>query len=164
MAALGSSRQRSDGLRIKHEEKSMKIDYLILADAAIATDGKHYLHGAGWETIATRRLPVLHPQMSAALRVRVEAGEPTRRLGVDLVGPDNGSLLAAPIYADLGPASTAQGSAAREQAICVVFNFGALNLSNPGGHAVILSENGVEIHRAGFQVDLIADELQRRGS
>ena len=156
-AAVGSSRQDSDPHRNNREETSMKVDYLILADAAIAADGKHYLHGAGWETIGARALPVFHSQMSAALRVLVPAGDPPSRLGLDLVDPDGGSLLPAPLYADVGPVATPLGGLGPEQAICLVFNFGGLHLSTPGQHAVVLSVDGAEVHRTTFQVQVIPE-------
>jgi hypothetical protein len=155
-AAVGSSRQGSEVLRIKREEKSLKVDYMILADAAIAADGKHYLHGAGWETIAARGLPVFHPQVSAAVRVRIPSGDPPRRLGADLVDPSGESLLTAPMYTDVGPAPTNQTPAPAEQAVCLVFNFGGVELSSPGQHAVVLSADGVEIHRTPFVVQVVS--------
>jgi hypothetical protein len=155
--ALAGSRQSSEGLRIQREERSMNVDYLILADAAIAADGKHYLHGAGWETIATRGLPVFHPQMSAAVRLRVPAGDPPHRLGVDMIDPEGESLLATPIYTDVSPPAAGQAPAASDQAICLVFNFGGLHFSNPGEHAVVLSVDGLEIQRTPFVVQVLPD-------
>ncbi|MEA2644926.1 MAG: hypothetical protein QOE92_9 [Chloroflexota bacterium] len=149
--ALASSRQDTEVIRPPREEAAMKVDYLILADAAIAADGKHYLHGAGWDTVAARSFPVWHPQMSAAVRLRVPAGDAPHRLGVDLLDPTGASLLPAPLYTDVNPAAAA-GAGAEEQVFALVFNFGGLQFSEPGAYAVVLTADAVELVRSTFHV------------
>jgi hypothetical protein len=49
----------------------MQVDYLVLADAAAAVEGKHYIHGAGWDRLLAPSFPVTHPLMSVAIRFRI---------------------------------------------------------------------------------------------
>ena len=153
-AALASSRQEGRLPQPRTEARPMKVDYLILADAAIATDGKHYMHGAGWDTVAAASLPVFHGRLSAALRLRVPEAGPAARLGVDVVGPDGASLLAAPIYNDLVPAASAPAGAPEDRVLAMVFNFDGLHFNNTGTFAVVASVDGVELHRTEFHVRL----------
>ncbi|MEA2682381.1 MAG: hypothetical protein QOK05_709 [Chloroflexota bacterium] len=164
-SAVASSRQGSQVLQLKRtpantetaptdespmEAIDMKVDYLVLADAAIATEGKHYLHGAGWDSLVAVSLPVFHRHMAAALRLRLPGGGATRRLGVDVVNPEGASILAAPIYNDLVPASADQGL--DEQAMALVFNFDSLHFTQAGRYSVVVSVDGVELHRTPFTV------------
>jgi hypothetical protein len=147
-AALASTRQDSDVVRLKREERSMKVDYLILADAAIAADGKHYMHGAGWDTVASPSFPVVHPHMSAALRLRVPGGDPAHRVGVDVVSPAGMSILPAPIYTDVTPAVESQGPSSEDRVVCLAFSFSGLQFTNTGDYAVVVTIDGVEAERS----------------
>lgn len=149
--AVGRTRADLDTVPALREENSMKVDYLILADAAIAADGKHYLHGAGWETILATAFPVFHPQISAAFRLRIPPGDTGHRLGLDVVGPDEATILAAPIHTDVGVRPGASPPA-EEQLLCLTFNVGALHFANPGAYAVVITVDGAESHRTPFFV------------
>ena len=149
--AVGRTREDSDVVPAQREESSMKVDYLILADAAIAADGKHYLHGAGWETIVASAFPVSHPQMSAAFRLRIPPGDDGHRLGLDVVDPAGGTILATPIYMDVG-IKPGEPAPSEEQLLCLVFNVGGLNFAGPGAYAVVITVDGAESHRTPFFV------------
>ena len=150
--ALRSSRQREDLLQPRREAPALKVDYLLFADAAIAADGKHYLHGAGWDSIVAPMFPVFHRHMSAALRLRLRPGTPTERLAVDVVDPTGASLLAAPNYTDVRPNEvSADGS---DQVICLVFGFDSLHFTSAGEYAAVVSAGGIEVHRESFHVRL----------
>ncbi|HEV1997639.1 MAG TPA: GNAT family protein [Candidatus Dormibacteraeota bacterium] len=160
VAAVGGSRlgpvqSHERAPLIVSEGERVKVDYLILADAAIAADGKHYLHGAGWDTVIASAFPVIHRHVSAALRLRLPNQDSRHRLGVDVVGPDGASLLASPIYTDVAPDPTMPANGAEDQALCLVFNFDGLRLGGPGTHAVVVNVDGVEAHRSPFQVRTI---------
>lgn len=161
--ALAGAPRGSDTVRSTHEGRTMNVDYLVFADAAIAADGKHYLHGAGWDTIVAPAFPVFHPQMSAALRLRLPPSETGRRLTVDVVDADGESLLAAPIVSDVGTADPG-GLAAQEQVLCLAFNFGGLHFKEPGAYAVVVSLDGAEAHRAPFHVRPIPDSSAPQGN
>jgi hypothetical protein len=156
--ALASSRQNLDVLRNTREESPMKVDYLILADAAIVADGKHYLHGAGWESLNARSFPALHPHMSAALRLRVPAGgAPSHRIGANLVNPAGMSILTAPIYTDIDTGAAGADPPAEDQAFTLVFNFEGLRFTTAGTYAVVVTVDGAEAHRADFQLRQISE-------
>jgi hypothetical protein len=150
--AAGPRKTTPDPVRPQREVSSVNVDYLILADAAITAADKHYIHGAGWDTIVANSFPVFHPQMSAALRLRMASEEPTRRLTVDVLNSDGGSLLSAPIYTDvtqdLGVASPGAG----DSVYSLVFNFGGLHFEQAGDYAVVVSIDGAEAHRTPFFV------------
>jgi hypothetical protein len=137
---------------ITMEANTVKIDYLVLADAAIVADGKHYLHGAGWETIMAASFPAFQRHLSAALRLRLGPG-PAHRLGVDVLDSEGTSLLTAPTYADITPRSASSGGHPDGPALCLVFNFDGLHFAAPGAYAVVLSVDGAETHRAPFLVE-----------
>lgn len=59
------------------------LDYFLLADAAIATDGKHYIHGAGWDTITSASFPTVHPLLSLAARFWVNQQDAGRSYRVE---------------------------------------------------------------------------------
>ena len=44
----------------------MQADYMLLADAVAATDGKLYIHGAGWDSIL---IPVAPTTLTMALGI-----------------------------------------------------------------------------------------------
>jgi hypothetical protein len=147
--ALGRA-PRSTGLTNSpspKEDPTVKVDYLVFADAAITADGKQYLHGAGWESLFATGFPVFHRHMSVALRLRVAPAPAAKRLAIDLVDPQGDSLLSAPMYVDLpavpGPA---------EQLLCLVFDLDSIHFAAPGAYAVLASVDGVELHRAGLNL------------
>jgi hypothetical protein len=136
----------------RQEANTVKIDYLVLADAAIVADGKHYLHGAGWETIMAGSFPAFQRHLSAALRLRLGPG-PAHRLGVDVLDSAGTSLLTAPTYADITPQGTTSAGHPDGPALCLVFNFDGLHFPAPGAYAVVLSVDGAEMHRTPFRVE-----------
>jgi hypothetical protein len=148
--AVGRNRGDSREAAAPLEERSLKVDYLILADAAIAADGKHYLHGAGWETIIAPTFPVFHPQMSAAFRLRMSPGDAGHRLGLDVIDPRGATILSQPIYTDVG--LNTDGPPDQEQLLCLTFNIGGVHFPEPGSYAVVVSVDGAEAHRTPFHV------------
>ncbi|MGH2448089.1 MAG: DUF6941 family protein [Chloroflexota bacterium] len=79
------------------------VDYLILADAVAAAEGKHYIHGAGWDTIWARSFPVMHASLGVAARIRLSAEEAgdDLRLTFDIASDDGQSILPEPIEASI---------------------------------------------------------------
>lgn len=151
-ATLASPRQDQAEAPTSQEAKSMNVDYLILTDAAIAAEGKHYLHGAGWDTIVAPSFPAFHRHIGAALRLRLPAGGQSQRLGVDVVDPAGASLLSAPSYSDLVPGTATPADPGGDQSMALVFNFDGLHFTAPGTYAVVVSLDAREIHRAVFHV------------
>jgi Family of unknown function (DUF6941) len=76
----------------------VKLDSFMLADAALATDGKLYVHGGGLREITPPGLPWLHPQLAYVLRVEIEDGDETRdhEIRIAMRAP-SGEELAPPV-------------------------------------------------------------------
>ena len=78
----------------------MKVDYLILADSVAVAEGKHYIHGGGWDTLFAASFPALHPVLAIAARLRVPSQDIGQQfaLEVDVVNSEEGrSLLPEPL-------------------------------------------------------------------
>ena len=72
----------------------MEVEFLILADAAQAVNGKLYMLGGGWSTLHASALPFAH-QVGVAVGVRVPWQETNQvhRLEIALVTADGDSLI-----------------------------------------------------------------------
>jgi hypothetical protein len=65
----------------------MQIDYLVLADAVSAAEGKHYIHGGGWDTLFVSSLPATHPMIGVAVRLRIPWEETGQQLVLEFPIP-----------------------------------------------------------------------------
>jgi hypothetical protein len=135
----------------------MVVDYLVVADAAIAVEGKHYVHGAGWDVIWSSSFPAVQNQFAAALRLRVPWSDTNQphMVKVDVVDADAVTLLPSP-PGPLGGALTAgrppQLPVGEDQVIVLTFTFVQVTFPQPGTYAVTVSIDGVECARAPFRV------------
>jgi hypothetical protein len=50
----------------------VKLDWFMLADAAVVTDGKYYIHGGAITRITVGALPWVHPQLALVQRILLE--------------------------------------------------------------------------------------------
>src|SRR5437867_5681011 len=120
----------------------MELDYLVLADAATAAEGKLYIHGAGWDRVLAREWPAA-PAMAAAVRLRIpwtDTNQP-HALELDIVNEDGLSIL--PI-----PPGPFQGT----------INMGRPPIVQPGDDQFLplaFHLNGVKFERAGVYVVLL---------
>jgi hypothetical protein len=137
----------------------IRLDYLILADAVAAVGGKHYIHGGGWDTLATGAFPAVHPTMAVAVRLRVpwdDTNRPTA-LVLDLLDGGGSSILPDPPGALRGdisvgrPPTLAPGD---EQVVLLSFPLNNLRFASPGYYVITLHLNGTEVARAPFRVIL----------
>lgn len=135
----------------------MRVDYLILADAAAASEGKHYIHGAGWDTIYVGSFPVQHPQLAVAIRLRVawtETNQP-QAIQLDIVDEDGQSVLTDPAGPPSGTINVGRPPHVKpgaDQVFPFVMNIRALKFDHPGTFAAILRLNQMEAARAPFDV------------
>ncbi|MCC6629968.1 MAG: hypothetical protein IT340_21535 [Chloroflexi bacterium] len=141
----------------------MQVDYLVLADAAEAVNGKHYILGGGWDRLHAASFPVTHPSMSVALRLRVPWHDTNQAhdLELDVVDEDGQSILPPP-----GPARGAirTGRPAdlepgQDQVVPLVFTLAQVRFDRAGAYAVLARLDGLEAARSSFHVI----DLQRRG-
>src|SRR5437899_6620251 len=109
------------------------VDYLVLAEAA-AVEGRHYIHGAGWDALVAAGFPVIHPTMSVAVRLRVpwtETNQP-HALELDVVEADGQSILREPLRDSVNvgrPPHLVPGS---DQVVCPALNLVSLQFQRPG--------------------------------
>ena len=121
----------------------MDIDYLLLADAAMAVQGKHYLLGAGWDTVFAPSFPASYPSFGVALRVRATGSEERRAydLEVDVVDATGRSILPVPP----GPLRSAVDVRQADRLICMAFTLIGIAFPSSGTYAVVARlEGGVE--------------------
>jgi hypothetical protein len=134
----------------------VRADYLVLADAVAAAEGKLYIHGAGWDTIYVLSFPAQHPTLGVAARLRVpwEATNQQHLLEIDVVisGEDGNSILPEPLrtHIDVGrPANLAPGS---DQLLPIALSFANLQFREPGSYAVVLRTDGRVLTSSTFHV------------
>jgi hypothetical protein len=135
----------------------LQIDYVILADAAVVAEGKHYIHGGGWDTLHAPTLPVIHPSLAIAFRVRVPWQEAAKAhsLELDVVDAEGRSILPAPPGPPQGSINVERSAhqlPGDDQVLPLVFNMMNLQLTRAGSHAVVLRIDGLEMARAKFQI------------
>lgn len=135
----------------------MEVDYIVLADAAAAVEGKHYIHGAGWDTIFAASFPVQHPSMAVAVRLRIPwtATNQPHSLELDLVDADGASVLPDPpgaMSGDINVGRPPHLSAGDDQVVCLVFNLLGLQFESAGTYSVIFRIDGSEEGRQSFRV------------
>lgn len=135
----------------------MQVDYLVLADAAAAAEGKHYIHGAGWDTIFSGAFPVQHPLLSVAARLRIPwtATNQPHKLGLDVIDADGSSILPdppGPIAGEINMGRPAHLSPGDDQVACLVFNLQGLQFESTGTFSVTFTIDGSEEARSTFKV------------
>lgn len=132
-------------------------DYLVLADAATAAEGKHYIHGAGWDTIYTASLPVTHPALAVAIRLRIswtDTNQPCN-LELDVIDADGVSILPnppGPLRGSFTAGRPPQIPIGSDQVACLAFTLSGLQIPRQGTYEVILRLNGVDADRSPFNV------------
>lgn len=142
----------------------MQVDYLVLADAAAASEGKHYIHGAGWDTLFVASFPVLHPLVSVAVRLRVpwtETNQP-HTIELDVVDEDGRSILPDPPGTMNGTIDVGRPPYLREgtdQVFPLVMNIQGLRFSQAGTYAVLLRVDRFEAARSTFRVVPISQTM-----
>jgi hypothetical protein len=74
----------------------MEVEFLILADAVQAVNGKLYMLGGGWRTLHAAKIPMTHPLgIALGLRVPWEQTNQLHRLQINLVDSDGASIIPA---------------------------------------------------------------------
>jgi hypothetical protein len=138
----------------------MEVDYLVLADAAATAEGKHYIHGAAWDTLYAGSVPVQHPALSVAVRLRVPWGATNQahRVQLNVVDADGRSILPDPPGPLAGqvnvgrPAHLAPGD---DQFLPLTFNIVGLQFGAFGTYSVVFEIDGSEEARSSFKVSAL---------
>jgi hypothetical protein len=134
----------------------VQIDYLILADAVAAVGGKHYIHGAGWDTLFVSSFPVVHPMVSIAVRLRVPWEETNQQhtVEIDVLRDEDdtsilpGPPLRGPFLVDR-PANIAPGS---DQLMHMGLDLVNLHIQNPGAYTIVFRVDERVLATSKFQV------------
>ena len=134
----------------------MEVDYIVLADAAAALNGKHYIHGGGWDTILASAFPMTQALMSLAVRLRVpwaETNQPHELL-LDVVDGDGASLLPQPgaVHGTINVGRPAQLAPGSDQVLPLAFDLRGVPFAAPGDYAVVVRLDGQDAARARFTV------------
>jgi hypothetical protein len=136
----------------------MNIDYVVLADAASAAEGKLYIHGAGWDTIQSVQFPAIHHAIAVAMRVRIawhETNQP-HSLQVDLVDADEQSLLPAPFRSDVNVGRPPGLELGDDQVLPLVVNFVNISFAKPGAYVIKVLADDEVAWRSPFTVKVVA--------
>ncbi len=132
------------------------VDYMVLADTATAAEGKLYIHGAGWDSIASASFPVQHPHMSVAFLVRVlwsETNQP-HEIELDVLDQDGASILPADrvLKGRLNVGRPVELPQGEDQIFPFVLNVAGLQIEKPGSYVIAFRIDGMEVARSRFRV------------
>ncbi len=136
---------------------AMTVDYMVLADAVAAVQGKHFIHGAGWDTITGLSFPVIHPSMGVAVRLRVPWAATNRPhdLELDVVDEEGQSIFATPpgpLQATIIAGRPPHLAPGQDQVLPLALNLNGLKFERAGIYAVVLRLDGREVMRSSFKV------------
>ncbi len=135
----------------------IQVDYLVLADAVAAVGGKHYIHGGGWDTLFSATLPVVHPVMAVAIRLRVPWANTDRpvTLVLDVLDADGQTILPDPPGAIQGTVNIGRPQhlpTGDDQVVPLALSLSNLRFVGPGQYVVVCLLDGEEAARAPFRV------------
>ena len=131
-----------------------EIDYLLLADAVAAADGKHYIHGGGWDTLSVPSFPFTHPQLSVAARLRVPWTDTNvpHTIGLDVVAMDGETILANPVQASISVGRPPNIPPTQDQVIPLAMNVVALTFPRAGTYTLVFMIDGEQVEDSSFHV------------
>lgn len=138
----------------------VSIDYMVVADAAIAAEGKHYIHGGGWDSITGSSLPLIHPSIAIAFLIRVPWAETNMpfSLELDVLDADAASILPTPPGPVGGPMTVGRppnAIPANPLLVPMVFTLNGLAFAQPGDYVFVIRVNGEE--RARFPIHIVVN-------
>ncbi len=133
----------------------MRIDWLILADAAQVIGNKLFLLGGGWDVITLQGPPPVVHRAAIAVAIRVGWHETNRKHTMELqVVHDDGAVLAT-LNGEIQVAQPPDAMPGQDQRIQFAANLD-LNITEAGGYALVARINGQEEDRSPFRVVLAA--------
>jgi hypothetical protein len=128
------------------------IDYMVVADAATAAEGKHYIHGAGWDTIFAQQFPAVHSSIAVAFLLRVPWNDTNSpcRVEVDLLDADDRSILPNPPGPLGGPITVGRPpnvTPGNDLLAPFVFNLAGTTFNGPGDYVIVMRREGEVVKR-----------------
>lgn len=135
----------------------IQVDYLVLADAAVVSEGKQYIHGAGWDSLYAASVPVTHPVLGMAVRIRVPWNDTNQpmQLELDIVDADETSIFIDPAArprATLTAGRPPHLLDGQDQVIPLAFQFLGITFQRFGTYTAIVRINGSDEARSKFYV------------
>lgn len=141
----------------------ISVDYMVPADAAIETQGKHYLHGTGWDTILAPVFPVAHPVLTLAVLLRIPWNDATSRhtIEVDVHDADGRSILPNPPGPMGGPFTVGHPATTERNDILLplIFNMAGIAFPEAGDYRIVMQIDGAEAARFTLHLRLAVTAL-----
>lgn len=136
----------------------MEVDYLLVADAAEAINGKHYIHGGGFDTIMAFNVPATHARLGIAARFLIDWNETNQPFDVkfDILNADGKSILPRPFEGKINVGRPVTAQPGDAQAASLALNLVGLMFPTFGDYAITASVNGIEKRRVPFHVRSIS--------
>jgi hypothetical protein len=132
----------------------MRVDYLILADSVAVAEGKHYIHGGGWDALFAFSFPALHPVLGVAARLRVPFEEIGQQLAVevDVQSEEGNSILPEPLRGILNAERPSHLVPDTDSLLHLALSFTNLQFESPGSYNIVLRIDGQPLAESRFKV------------
>jgi hypothetical protein len=139
----------------------MQIDYLVLADAVAVADGKHYIHGGGWDTLFATTFPAQHPALGVAARLRIPWQETNQQfvLEVDVLldGNESRSIFTEPLRGIVNAQRPPHALPGSDVPLHLALGFTNLRFESPGRYIVVLRIDGKPLSQSPFNVIAVSE-------
>ncbi len=133
----------------------MQVDYLVLADAVSVAEGKHYIHGGGWDTLFVTSLPATHPLLGVAVRLRIPWNEAGQQLALEvdvLGGEGRNSVLNEPLRGIVSAERPPNMPTGSDLLLHLALSFTNLYLADTGSYDIVLRVDGELLADSRFNV------------
>ncbi len=142
----------------------MRVEYMVLADAADALNDRHYILGGGISVIAAPQFPATHPRLAVALKIEIpwQATSQEHQLELDILDADGHSILQQPFDARFEAGRPPGMRPGDTQSLVTVLNFMNLLIQNPGSYRVVCRLDGSEEEAAtqSFKVVVLPGQVE----
>jgi len=123
----------------------MRVTTSLLADAATVCDGKLYIHGAGWDTINSSVVPMVHPSIAVVFVLEVDpVDEDHRSIEIRLV--DDADAMLVGVKGHVGVSEPSKVVPGTTTNLPVALTFPTVSFPHAGTYRFVLLINDAEIH------------------
>ncbi len=123
----------------------MEVDFAILADSAQVVGGKLYVLGGAFDTINSKKAPIIHSAMSLAFRLLFDAGEVDRTHNLEIVILDEDGKQIAKAGGPLMVKRNPNKPAGWKQGFLGVLNFANLKFEKFGDYNLNIMFNNTSV-------------------
>ena len=138
----------------------MRADYLVLADAVTVAEGKHYIHGGGWDTLFVASLPAVHPMLGVAVRLRIPWAEASQQLVLEvdvLSGKERRSILNDPLRGIVHAQRPPHLAPENDVLLHLALNLTNLQFQSSGPYVIVLRIDGQPLEESQFNVVVLQE-------